>query len=73
MSDRTSTDTRSTLGPALLAVLAGTLLLADRALDGSAQTVARILLLTAVLAATAWVGSGFRGANRASSDGEKLG
>ncbi|MCA1782273.1 MAG: hypothetical protein LC679_08900 [Intrasporangiaceae bacterium] len=70
MSERTSTDLRTTLGPALLAVLAGTLFLANQALDGGAQMVARIVLLTALVAATAWCGSVFWHSNRADSDGQ---
>jgi hypothetical protein len=72
MTDRTSTDPRFTWAPALMIVLSGTLLLADRALDGPAQTVARIVLLTAVLAATAWCGSGLRGSRRADTGGRDL-
>jgi hypothetical protein len=69
MTDGTSTDARRTLAPALLALLAGTLLLVDGALDGPAQTVVRIVLLAAVLAVTAWCGAVFRRASRADPEG----
>ena len=70
MTDRTSTDLRLMLAPALLVGLSGTLFLADRVLDGPAQTVARIVLLAAVLAAAAWCGSWFRRAERFGNDGQ---
>lgn len=70
MTDRASTDLRLTLAPAVLATLSGTLVLADRALDGPVQLVARIVLLAAVLAATAWCGSRFGHAKRSVNDGQ---
>ena len=57
---RDTTDLRATLAPAVLAVLSGTLFLADRALEGTAQTVAWVVLLTSVLVALAWFGSAAR-------------
>jgi hypothetical protein len=65
MAERTSNDPRVTLAPALLAALSGALFLADRVLDGAVLTVARVVLLVAVLAATAWCGSVLRTAKRA--------
>lgn len=60
MRDDASQDLRLTLAPALMAVLSGLLLLAEGALDGAAKTVGRIVLLAALMAATAWCGSRFR-------------
>lgn len=70
MSESSSTDLRLTLAPAVLAVLAGTLFLADRAFDGAAQTVARIVLLTALIAATAWCGSRFWRSDHSDAHGQ---
>lgn len=67
MTHRDATDPRLTVGPALMVTLSATLWLADRALDGAAQTVARVVLLAAVLATTAWCGSVLRGADRSNS------
>lgn len=57
---------RSPLVPMVLVVLAGSLLIANRALAGSAQMVAQILLVAALLSATAWWGSRVRGQPRTS-------
>jgi len=63
-------DPRWTWAPILLAPLSGSLLLADRALEGTPRTVARVVLVVAIVAAVAWGGSLFRGTRRG-SDGEE--
>ena len=61
-------DQRWTWAPILLAPLSGSMLLADRVLEGTPQTVARVVLVAALIAAAAWCGSLFRGAPRGSGD-----
>lgn len=70
MTDRASPDLRLTLAPAVLITLSGTLVLADRALEGPVQLVARIVLLAAVIAASAWCGSRFGHPKRSLRDGQ---
>lgn len=66
--ERTPADPRVS-APSILAVLSGSLLVADRALAGTAQTVARIVLVIAVIAASAWCGRVVWGVGRTGDRG----
>lgn len=67
--DRKASTPRTFVVPMVLVVLAGSLLFADRALTGTARTVTQILLVAALLSATAWWGSRVRGQTRTSDGG----